>query len=140
MNNDRTPGGTALEVVQRFAVALDQEDYAAARGTLDEGCSYLIRGQVHHGPDRIVESYQGNGEAAQRFDEIRYGSAVRPGEEGWVIITFSDHIRHRGEALDHYCEQWLRVSEENRIIRIEHHDLPGQREQLDAFKARWGFL
>jgi len=129
------PKSDQLDVVTRFAQALDHEDYADALALLDAGCVYTINGETHLGPEAIIASYKGNGDSAvKNFDSITYGSAVAPGSGGWIVITFSDHITRAGTTLDHYCEQWARVGSDNTITRIEHHDLPGQAERLAAFK------
>lgn len=126
-----------IEVVRRFAVALDEEIYGAARELLAPGCVYVFREETYEGPEAIVASYAGNGEAAKAFDEIRYGSSVREGEDGWIVIEFWDELVHRGERLRHVCEQWARVCD-GAIVRIEHRDLEGEVEGLKSFK-RWCF-
>ena len=91
------------------------------------------------GAAAIIASYQGNGDSVNKnFDAITYGSAVAPGTDGWIVITFSDHITHAGTTLHHTCEQWVKVGEHNTITRIEHHDLPGQADELAAFKKAAG--
>lgn len=146
-NQPEVSTNEAAELTRRFAVSLDTEDYATALALLDPECEYTIRGQTLRGPDAIVASYKGNGDiAARSFDEITYGSEIAPGTgpaEGWVVIRFFDRILHQGEHLEHVCEQWVCVSAgssggRRRIIRIEHHDLPGERERLGAFRARFG--
>ena len=127
-----------IDVATRFATALDEEDYPTATDLLDAGCVYTIAGDTFTGPEAIVASYRENGDdAARTFDAIEYGSRVAPGEDDWIVITFSDHIRHRDRTLDHQCEQWVRV-EDGRITRIEHHDLPGEHERVVAFRALLG--
>lgn len=128
-----------VDVVRRFAAALDGEAYGAAEALLDGACVYSIRGETILGAGAIIGSYRGNGDTAARvFDEIAYGSEVRGGEDGWVVIRFWDRITHRGERLEHVCEQWVRVGVGGRIERIEHRDLPGERERLAAFRAGFG--
>jgi ketosteroid isomerase-like protein len=126
-----------IEIVKRFAASLDEEDYGTARAVLSAECVYVFRGETYEGPEAIVATYEGNGDAAKAFDEISYGSSVRAGEDGWVVIEFWDELVHRGERLRHVCEQWARV-ENGSIVRIEHHDLEGERERLEAFKIRVG--
>ncbi len=127
-----------LQVVECFAGALDREDYGTARSLLADGCVYLLRGARIEGAAGIVASYKGNGdEASARFDSIAYGSGVRPEDDGWVVISFWDEITHRGRVHRHACEQWVRVSE-GEIVEIEHRDLEGEVEGLEAFKA-WCF-
>jgi ketosteroid isomerase-like protein len=137
-NSAMTNAPDAIEIVRRFAIALDGEDYEAGLGLLDAGCVYTIRGETIVGPGAIIDSYRGNGDtAAQVFDGISYGSEVAGGADGWIVIRFFDRIVHAGQRLDHACEQWVRVGG-GRVVRIEHHDLPGERERLEAFKAAHG--
>jgi hypothetical protein len=126
-----------IEIVRRFAVALDEEDYNSARSVLAAGCVYVFREETYDGPEAIVASYQGNGEAAKAFDEISYGSRVREGEDGWIVIEFWDELVHRGETHRHVCEQWAKVGD-GAVVRIEHRDLEGERERLEGFKKRVG--
>ena len=127
-----------LQVVERFAVALDREDYGTARSLLGDGCVYLLRGVRVEGAEAVVASYRGNGdEASRRFDSIAYGSDVRAADDGRAVISFWDEITHRGRVHRHECEQWVRV-EDGVIVEIEHRDLEGEVEGLEAFKG-WCF-
>jgi len=128
--------GDDIGIVERFAEALDHEDYGAARALLHDACVYLLRGERIEGGSGVVASYQGNGdEAGRRFDSIAYGSGVRSGEDGRVVIEFWDEITHRGRVHRHRCEQWVRV-EGGVIVEIEHRDLEGEFERLEGFK-KW---
>ena len=125
-----------LEIVRRFALALDHEDYSAASSLLAPECEYEIRNDRHAGPDAIIGAYRGNGdEAAERFDAISYGSDARHDPESGFVISFWDRIEHEGRSHLHRCEQVLTVNSEGRIDRILHRDLPGEVESLAAFKA-----
>lgn len=133
------PPADDLAVAAAFAGALDREDYKTARSLLDDDCMYLIRGERLVGPDQIIASYKGNGDAASaEFDSIAYSSTVRTGDERWVVIEFTDEIRHAGRTLVHRCEQRVRVGEPGRIVRVEHIDLPGERERLEGFRRECG--
>jgi limonene-1,2-epoxide hydrolase len=126
---------TPIEIATRFAQALDHEDYPAAIELLSDTCVYHIRGKTHQGPEAIIASYQSNGDqATQNFDSITYGSSVRPSDDNRIIIEFWDQITHRGRIHKHQCEQWLRVKD-GFITEIEHKDLLGEVEGLNAFKA-----
>lgn len=128
-----------IDTVTRFAAALDEEDYPAAHALLSPECTYRIRDETLRGPDAIVASYRGNGDcAATTFDEITYASRVDRGDDDWIVITFADFIRHAGHALDHKCEQHVRVDDAGRIVCIEHRDLPGERARLAAFRRDCG--
>jgi len=56
-----------LDVARRFASALDQEDYDAARALLADDCVYTIRGKDLRGRDAIIEPYKGNRDEAARM-------------------------------------------------------------------------
>lgn len=130
-----------MAIAGRFAAALDREDYEAATGLLRADCVYVIRGETHRGPAAIIDSYRGNGDTAARvFDRVEYESAVGQSGDGWPVITFTDHIRHAGRPHTHVCEQRLCVDENGLIGRIEHHDLPGERERLAEFKQSVGLV
>ncbi len=126
-----------IELVERFAKALDGEDYDTALSLLSARCVYRIRGEVIVGGEAVVASYRGNGEAARSFDSIAYGSGVRRGDEGWIVIDFWDELTHRGRVHRHACEQWVRVTD-GVIVEIEHRDLEGEVESLKVFKE-WCF-
>lgn len=128
-------------VVERFALSLDGEDYGSATLLLSADCEYRIRGKTIVGAEAIIASYRGNGDAAQNFDSIAYGSSVRAGggdpKMGWIVIEFWDEITHRGRSHRHQCEQWARVVD-GAIVEIEHRDVEGELESLNAFKAWCG--
>jgi ketosteroid isomerase-like protein len=128
-----------LDIARRFAQALDREDYAAAASCLAPDCEYAIRGRVLRGPEAIVASYREAGEwGAGRLDGIRFESSVRAGDAGGAVVTFVDHLEHRGERHTHRCEQRLEFEATGLVRRIEHVDLPGEREALEGFFARAG--
>lgn len=123
-----------LQVVERFAKALDREDYVVAASLLAEQCEYLCRGVRHHGPTEIIHSYQANGSVAKLFDAVDYESEVAATKIGQFRIRFIDHLRHGGSQFTFQCEQIINVGESEKIVRIEHCDLPGQVEALSEFK------
>ena len=128
-----------LAVAERFAAALDREDYAAAAACLAPDCEYEFRGRVLRGPEAVLASYREAGEwGAGKLDEVRYESSVRAGPGDGATVTFVDHLEHRGARHTHRCEQQLDFAADGRIRRIEHVDLPGEREALEGFFSRVG--
>ena len=123
----------AMELAQRFATALDEEDYAVVVGCLAADCVYRISGEIHRGPEAIIASYRSHGEwAAKHLDRVRYESHVRD-EGGDVAIEFVDHIEQGGRAHTYRCEQRLSFDDGGQISVIEHVDLPGEGEALNDF-------
>jgi hypothetical protein len=130
-----------MKVAERFAQALDREDYAAAASCLASACEYSIRGRVHRGVEAILAAYREAGSwAASELDGVRFESSVRLVRGGGAVVTFVDHLERAGEQVTHRCEQRLAFDEAGKICRIEHVDLPGEREALAAFFARVGIV
>ena len=121
-------------VAERFAKALDAEDYVAAEALLSDDCEYTCRGRVYRGPAETIAAYREAGrEAKGAFDGARYESAVEEVAEGVAVIEFSDHLCRGGRWFTFRCRQRIEVDGQGRIGRIEHVDLPGQREALAEF-------
>lgn len=128
--------GPAITVAERLAGALDAEDYSTVTSLLHDECLYSCRGETYRGPEAIVDSYRAAGDGAEReFDEVRYESDVRGIDERTAAIRFVDHLERSGERLTFECEQIVTI-DGDRVVRIEHVDLPGRREALAAFRAR----
>ncbi len=134
-----------------FVSTLDREDFAGTRGVIDPACVYVFRGTEMRGAEAIVGSYAAAAEwARESFDQIRYESAIADeGEDGdgrrRFRVRFVDLTRHKGVDHRHECEQVVFVGsppaggERSGLIeRIEHVDLPGERERLLAFLERVG--
>lgn len=140
MSDDTAPSPDPVPLVRRFAISLDQEDYDETRRCLDPDCVYVIRDATHRGPEAIVASYQGNGDwASENIDRIEYESQVEADGTEAALIIFYDHLTHGGRKLSHRCHQWCHVGPRG-IDRIEHRDLPGEKEALDAFKRETGLI
>jgi hypothetical protein len=133
--NDLKPSrDVTLKVARFFAEALDREDYDSAAGVLGPDARYIVDDEKHIGPTAIVASYRKSGDwATKALDAVRYESKVDVAGPGVAIITFTDHIEHGGKILTHTCEQWVEVDSSGLITKIEHRDLPGEREALAAF-------
>jgi hypothetical protein len=122
-----------ITTAQRFAAALDNEDYGAAHELLEAKCEYLSPTGALVGPSAILDSYR---EAAiwakSNIASVRYTSEVR-WQDGDAVVTFYDHLEHAGAKHTYACEQRLSVNGEGRITRIVHRELPGERESADTF-------
>lgn len=131
----------ARDSATQFARALDAEDYQAAEAMLSEQCEYTCRNQVYRGPAAIIASYRCAGDTAQRdFDSIQYESRIVECTGRTARIEFLDHLSHRGQRFTFQCQQLIEVDEAGLITRIEHRDLPGQREALSEFKQQAGLF
>jgi hypothetical protein len=131
----------AVHIAEQFAESLDAEDYQAAEAMLSEECEYTCRDRVYRGPSTIIESYRCTGDSANRdFDNVEYESNVRGLTDNVAVIHFIDHLYHKKEQFTFKCQQVIEVDDDGRITRIEHVDLPGQREALSEFMQQIGIL
>ena len=134
---------TASEVsaiVARLARARDADDFAGARACLSDDCVYVGRDDTCLGPDAIIASYAGASAWGHRvFDEVRYESEVGPAEGATVPVTFTDYLLKAGGRWHRYrCRQAFTVGAGGLIVRITHHELPGEREGLEAYFKECG--
>ena len=125
---------TCERTADAFRFALDANDFAAVRALLSDGCIYAIRDETHAGPDAIIESYRAANESAHAtFDRVVYGSSVHGVGDGEATIEFIDDLVMHSREHRHLCRQRIEIDGDGLITRIEHIDLPGERERLKDF-------
>lgn len=123
-----------LELARKFAVALDTNAFATARGFLSNDCRYLDASGITSGADQIIEMYRTNYEkGAKLFDTIYFTSSVDFVSESEILIHYFDRVTRNGKEHLYRCDQRVRFTGKQ-ISQIVHVELPGQREKLDAFK------
>ena len=125
----------ALQVARTLAAALDAEDYLTARRALAPACVYVLAADVYEGPDAILAVYADTAAWVRRtFDDVRYQSEVEPLPDGRVSVLYTDFLVLAGGRMHrHRSRQDLTIDLNGRVTRIEHRELPGEREALDAF-------
>ena len=70
---------------------------------------------------------------------MRYASEIGPPVGATVPVTFTDYLLKAGGRWHRYrCRQEFTVGDAGRIVRITHHELPGEREGLDAYFSECG--
>jgi limonene-1,2-epoxide hydrolase len=130
---------TILHAAQRFAAALDAEDYRAAHSALAADCVYHAPEGLLVGPDRIVASYREHAESARgRFETIEYESAVEAIGPAEAVITFIDRVMLAGAWHQFRCQQRIRIDAAGLVAEIRHEELLGERERLQKFEAGGG--
>jgi hypothetical protein len=130
---------SAAAVARRFAVALDTEDYPALADLLADECQYEAAGTILSGPRAIIASYREAGSWVKScIQSIKYESIVRTDEEDQATVTFFDHFEHNERKHTYVCEQVVYVDRRERVCRIVHRELPGQRESADLFLRGFG--
>lgn len=124
-----------LSRAQALAHALDFEDYATARGMISDDCVYELGERVLNGPDEILASYAESAAWVRRtLDDVRYESAVERLPDGRASVLYTDYLVLAGGRMHrHQCRQDLTIDEDGLVRRIEHRELPGERDTLNAF-------
>lgn len=122
-----------------FVRALDKNDFHEARMFLSDDCVYVVGEKTIKGADAIISSYQGNWEWGRKnIDEIYFESHVAEAS-GRYLVTYTDHLRHKGKTHVYQCQQLL-TDQEGIIVRIEHREIPGERQKLEEFEQEVGIV
>lgn len=124
----------AVETACSLAAALDADDFQTAASQLGPHTEYVTPRGTVVGRENIIESYRSASIWARtHLASVRYESRVRAAGTGLAIVTFVDHLEHRGRHHSYRCEQEVSVAADGGIVRIRHIDLPGEREALATF-------
>ena len=127
------------QIADAFRLALDREDWPAARRSLADDCEYLLGSKTIAGADAIVASYAESAAwGRENLDEIAYESQLSQENEETFSILFTDHLRSGDRTHTYQCRQEVVVDQSGRIVRIMHCELPGQRAALQEYFDRCG--
>lgn len=127
------------DVIERFAAALDGDNFEVASALLSGDCRYESPTGPIIGPVAITDSYRSASEWARtHLDEIIYESQCRLESANRGVVLFVDHLRHNGQTHSYRCQQFVTVDAAGQITRIEHDELSGEREAVEAFLRKVG--
>jgi ribosomal protein S18 acetylase RimI-like enzyme len=138
--SQRYSGSESLrDRAERYAKALDEDDFETAKGCLAKGCRYLVKEKEQQGPEAIIQSFREGSEKAKRvFDQVDYGSEILRIDGNNVTIQFTDLIQIKGQTIVYSSKQHLEFGEDGLISRIVHEEIPGELEALEAVLKRLG--
>lgn len=81
-----------------------------------------------------MQSYRSSASwARQHLDQVQYASQVIPRGDTVFSILFTDTIRMGRVRHTYSCTQRVELDADQRIFRITHRELPGQKCALDLF-------
>ena len=136
-----TDNNNAVKQARRFAEALQQKDYLAARKLLASECVYFQIARELNGPEAIMDSYEHLAKwGLDQFDSIDRESSVKATEDGRARLTFFYKIRHKGKSLRIRSEQIIELDEAGLIGRMEHIELASQANDLFKFYFETGII
>ncbi len=124
---------------ERFAKALDEDDFESAKAYLAQNCQYSIGEKDLRGPEEIIHSFKEGSDKAKRiFDQVDFGSEILRVEGNNITVQFTDLIQIQGQSLVYSSRQHLEFGENGLINRITHEEIPGELETLQAVLKRLG--
>lgn len=125
-----------------FGTALDNDDFAIAKTVIADDCEYNIGEQTLIGPDEICGLYEKNSkEGHQKFDKMVWGECkIEKLTDHQFFVHFEDFLTKNGITHTYRCKQKLTLNEAGKIMLIEHHEIPEERAQLNAFYKKVGLL
>ena len=131
---------TLKEIAETFGTALDHDDFPTTENLIHQDCIYDIGSDIIVGPKEIVSSYEKNMiDGRKKLDELVWGeSYVEALNENVFEVYFTDFLKHKGISHVHKCKQTLTITEEGKIIRIDHINLANEPEKLAAFYQQVG--
>ena len=123
-----------------FGQYLDQDDFVQFKTILAPDCQYEINGKLLTDNETIAGLYEKNmKEGKLKFDELRWGEAViKKVTDDQFDVYFSDFLTHQGITHNYHCKQRVTINAAFLVSKIEHIELPGEKEKLTAFYAKVG--
>lgn len=127
------------EIVERLALALDNDDYDTAHSTLADDVQYDVKGMTLVGPEAVVDSYRAASlQAHELFDAVGYDHEISSEADGEFVIEYTDILTIGEETLVHHARQNLSVDPNLGVTRIVNVEIPGEADNVDRFLARHG--
>jgi len=128
------------EIAVQFGRSLDHDDFDKTRQLLSKDCKYFIGHDVLTGPEDICRSYEQNMiEGRKKLDVLEWGiSNVEPINQTEYYVHFTDYLTHKGKSYIHKCKQRLVISDQGKIILIEHIHNQEEQDRLDDFYRNVG--
>jgi hypothetical protein len=125
---------SAADLIERFAGALDLDDFDLAITMLDSVCVYATSAEIFTGPEAVIKSFRDASDwARQHLDAIVYIHSIEDCEECSGVIRFVDDVEHAGKQMRHTCLMHVTVSENGKIVKLRLEDLPGEKQKVAHF-------
>lgn len=125
-----------MEIVHRFAEALDHDDYDTALRLLEPDASYQRDMDFIQGASPIVASFRRVSEWGRcNLDALEYYHEIDD-ETSPLEISFIDILRSEGDELNIRHSVQVTISENGLIEQLLFIRPPGEKEMLDQFFRR----
>lgn len=129
-----------IDIAKKLALCLDLDDFSTPLEFIDENCVYTSGTSTFRGPDEILNSYKENSEAARKiFDVIYYRSAIKEIGRHKFEMTYFDDLIKQNQKHTYVCKQIVTVSENGKVVSIEHQEIPEQMNLLNLYYEAIGF-
>jgi hypothetical protein len=125
-----------FQVVQNFASFLDNTQYKEAGECLSDNCKYQYSEGKYEDRDNITSLYKKLDSLNRRqFDELSYSSHVEQIGENEFKIHYTDKLRKGPLWHEHRFYEVVKV-ENDLIVDIRNHSIPGESESMREFYTR----
>jgi len=127
-------------VALKFGTTLDADNFTSFKNIIAPECNYHIGDELYVGPDEIAGLYEKNLiEGKAKFDKLVWGKCrIEKVEPDIFEVYFSDFLTHQGITHNYQCKQRITINDSLLVIKIQHIELPNQREALNAFYEKVG--
>jgi hypothetical protein len=129
------------DVVEKFAQALDTDDYETAKSLLGSHCIYVLPKERIEGRDEIIQSFRSNSEwARSNLEKVSFEHSLAGCRDCSAMIQFTDLLEHAGQKHRHECLMHTRVSKDGLITKLTLEELPIEKRRLSEFLTMVGVI
>ncbi|MBV9102330.1 MAG: nuclear transport factor 2 family protein [Candidatus Eremiobacteraeota bacterium] len=127
----------AAELVERFASALDRDDYETAAQYLETDAVYDSGQAIIEGAPAILASFRATSEWGRRhLDRLEFLHEIGASDPN--AILFIDRLHKAGETLTARHTMHVELSKDHRICALRLESPAGEDERVKAFFHRHG--
>jgi hypothetical protein len=120
--------------IDRFALALDRDDFDSAITMLSADCVYETAAETLSGPEAVIKSFRDATQWAHKnLDTIIYVHSIEPCQDCDGAIRFIDDVTHSGKSMQHQCLMHVSLTELGLISKLRLEDLPGEKQKVSDF-------
>jgi hypothetical protein len=123
-----------VDLIERFASALDRDDFDLAITMLGSDCIYETASETLQGPEAVIKSFKDATEWAHKnLDSIIYLHTIEECQDCKNAIRFVDDVVHRGKQMRHQCLMHVTTGDKGKITKLRLEDLPGEKQKVADF-------
>ena len=127
------------DLAERFADALDRNDFAAAGELVSEDCAYSAASKEYRGRAEVMQSFMdASAWARERIERVTYRHSILLADDRAATIRFIDDLEHGGKRIIHECLMHLTLGGGGTIASLALEEPPGERDRVMALLREAG--